>query len=208
MKVLLGEDAAQYTRALADYTQRLAPLQTALTAYAALGCPTVPTVAELAELQENPRRFLVRMLTNRQPLSLVGGMTVTPEKFWDLMDKPAGAEEFVATVEQLFPAQQGYGSNRLDVGDLELVSGQLQLKQATKDVLREQSRFYATTQRQVDEFTQLQALTAALNTIRRLPGFGHSFDTPLYLQKVLRYRGNGTGETDISINLQAVLTPR
>ena len=208
MKVLLGEDATHYNEALTTYSQRLQPLQAALNAYAALGLATVPTVAELAELQQSPRRFLVRMMTNRQPLSLVGNVTLTPDKFWDLMDKPAGAEEFVATVQQLFPEQSGFVSNRVNVEEVELVNGQLQVKQAVKDMLREQSRFYATTQAQVEEYTQVQALVTALNNIRQLPRFGSSFDPALYLQQVLRYRGHGTADTAISLNVQAVLNPR
>ena len=208
MKVLLSENPNQYQQSVANYMQRLQPLQAALDAYTALGYPTVPTVAELDELQQAPRRFLVKMLTNRQPLTMTGGLPVQPDKFWDMMEKPTGAEEFVDTVQQLFPPQQGYMSNRVSVSDLEVVNGRLQPTQALKDALLEQSRFYATTQQQVDEYAQLQIVAGALNTIRQMPHYGSSFDTAMYLQKVLNYRGNGTGASEISINVQAVLNPR
>lgn len=191
MKVLLAESAQQYDAALSEWQRRLIPLQEALDAYTALGIATVPTVNELAELQESPRSFLLKMMSNRQPITLTGGIPVTPEKAYELMQKPAGAEEFVTLVQTLFPANVSfYLSNRVAVEECELVTGQLQIKQSTKDTLREQSRIYATTQAQVDEWGQLQIIAQALNTIRQLPRYGARFNATLYLESALQATEN------------------
>lgn len=188
MKVLLAENPNDYNNALTNIQNRAAPLQTALDAYTALGIATVPTVPELDDLQRAPRSFLVKMMTNRQPLSLVGGITISADKFYEMLDKPAGGEEFVAMVTKLFANDSGspYLSNLVNVTDYELVAGQLRVTQQVKDVLKENSRTYATNQKQLDEWAQIQIIATALNTIRVMDRFGTTFNAPHYLGEALK----------------------
>lgn len=208
MKVLLAEDPNQYNNAVNAMQGRVALLQEALDAYTALGIATVPTIAELDDLQRAPRSFLVAMMTNRQPLSLVGGVTISADKFYDMLDKPAGGEEFVAMVTKLFKNETDspYFAKEVTVTDYELVAGQLRVTQAVKDVLKEQSRVYATTQAQLDEWAQIQAIATALNTIRIMPGFSSTFNAVLYLQKALVSTEQLSANTPATGNAQYVVS--
>ena len=206
MKVLLGEDTNQFENALNVAEQRLEGLLIALDAYKALGIATVPTVAEMAELQDAPRAFLVRMMTNRQPISLPGGLTVSADKFYDMLEKPAGAEEFVATVTNLFDGQSSL-HRRVNVADYELKNGRLQLKQSRKDELKEQSRFYATTDRQQFEYSQLKSISVAFNNLHQSGYFGESFSPLTYLARMLKRQGNIHKGAPAEIELQEILKP-
>lgn len=209
MKVLLADNPQHYAQVLASLQDKIAPVQKALDDYTALGIATVPTVSELAEMQEEPHSFLLKMLTNRQPITLTGGIPVSPEKAWDLMQKPAGAEEFAASIAGRFrPTETYYQLNRLNLDACELVNGRLQVKQSLKDQFKEESRVYATTQAQVDEWAQIKAIATALDAIRKMTHLGRTFDAVSYLQKALVATENLDDNRPAAGNPQFVVSPR
>lgn len=209
MKVLLSDNETAYNTRVASTTRRLEPLQAVLAAYTALGLPAVPTSADLADLWAAPRTFLVRMITGGAPLQM-GSFEVDPEEWYSILKKPEGADAFVQFVTKTKATNDQHPdwTERVPVGDAELANGQVVLKQAVKDTMREQSRLYATTQAQMDEWNALQAIATALNTIRTATGQGASFDSIAYLGKALLNKHQATNTSPVKPDPQFVVGTR
>ncbi len=189
MKILLADNPTGYNNALSQLNTKKGRLQDALAAYTALGVATVPTTADLADLWDNPKVFLGRMLLGGQPAGLVGGLAVEPARVYDLVQKPAGTDAFLAAVETLHNPEGGWEHPRVDTTIYELVNGVVQIKQATLDSLREQFRIYATSQRQKDEWDALQIVVGGLETIRQNGRMGSKFEPVEYLRRALVNEG-------------------
>lgn len=207
MKQLLAENESAYTQILAQVTARLSPLQTILSAYTALGIATVPTTADLADLWAAPRTFLVRMITGGAAVQLSGGFAVNQERVYDILEKPEGSDEFVklATKIKTSNDQSPHFGDHLPLDSAELIGGQVVLKQAVKDSLREQSRTYATTQAQLDEWNLLQTIVGALNTIRASGRHSTTFNSVQYLEKALVSQGRADGANPVKADAQFIV---
>lgn len=205
MKILLADNVQGYNNALYILTDKMARVQAALTAYAALGVAALPTTADLPDLLRNPALFLGRMLTGSQPVAFAGGLAVAPDKVYDLLQKPAGAEAFFATVASLREPSGGWTSQSIDPTVYELAGGTLQIRQAVLDNLREQFRLYATNQKQKDEWDALQTVAATLETIRQNGNFGNEFDAPDYLRQALVSEGRANALNPLKVNTAYVV---
>lgn len=193
MNVLLYENTHGYQNALQEAERGKAPLQAALAAYTALGVATQPTAEDLTDLFYHPHLFLERMLTRNAPVTVGNGLAVEPGKVWELLQKPAGTGAFFARIQELRDPPQQHPV-RPDTAHYDLENGALTLKPGVAARLLEQYRVYATTQRQLDEWEQLQLIAGALNTIRQTGRFGDgSFDAARYLQDALADRGKVHG---------------
>ena len=187
-KVLLAENATAYDNAVGQLTDKMELIRQALDAYAALGVATEPTTADLPDLWFNPKVFLERMLTGGQPMTLGNGggpLNVAPGQVYDLLQKPAGAETFLLTMERLRQTRRGDWLGAIPADAYELVGGVLRIKQAELDKVLENSRTYATSQAQKEEWDRLQAVVAALEAVRQNGRFGARFYPLDYLKQAL-----------------------
>ncbi|SMP08959.1 hypothetical protein [Chryseobacterium profundimaris] len=112
----------------------------------------------------NPRSFIVQKLTNGEVLK-VGNLTLSSEKVYDMMDRPAGLDEFITEIEHLKSDKSwreiyfGY-LNRLDI-----VNGKAVPKQSYIDEQTELNSYYIESENQNSALNLMNEIAPKLNSL-------------------------------------------
>ncbi|REC50810.1 hypothetical protein DRF62_18625 [Chryseobacterium piscium] len=168
--------------------------------------------ADLVSLFMKPRNFFVEKLNDGEVFK-IGKLTLSPEKVYDMMERPVGLDEFIISLEAL----NNYIVNRdwvdIYLGNLqhmELVNGQIIPKQSYINEQTELNSYYIETENQHAALVLMNEIKTKLNTLFALgdankmirPSVGESYADQI--QGI--FKGSGTGtERTYEVNLRSVL---
>ncbi len=138
--------------------------------FAALALPNAAPVAtaDLPDLIADPKAWLVgRFLGSGSGAFTLGGLPVNPEKVLELVQRPAGFDEFIAAVKETagwFPHQ----SYELRGAASYVVAGNGQVSVSAAAAVAQEARFkrYTATNAQDELLTDLTAVCTVLNRLR------------------------------------------
>ena len=168
-KLIYYDEAAHQaaSRNAAEMADRLTAL---LSQFAALALPSVAPVAtaDLPDLLADPSAWLVNRIFGSGTFSF-GGMPVNPQKALELIERPAGFDEFIASAKEtarwLTGVQMSYelrSASSYAVG----AGGQVHLAATVVAQLENRFKHYATTSAQEALLADLTAVCAVLNRLR------------------------------------------
>jgi hypothetical protein len=175
-----------------NISQEVNTIKTILTdiksAYGALGLAPELTVSDITAMFNNPLEALYDKLTYGKTIAF-DGLEIEKSKAMEFIKKPAGFNEFISFIEEKkrnlehLKGMQDLRNTGLE--DYEFVKGVPKLKPDSESALNQSCEYWATTQRQIDEHTELQKIADALNAIRILSGDDKAFNPNAYLEKSL-----------------------
>lgn len=147
-----------------------------VTAYNNLGISNGLQPGDLQLMILNPEHFLYDKITNGSQ-STIGGIPINKQKAFEIIEKPAGCNEFIELVrthqEQLDNAIAHDPRSRpwYNAGTFDIDNGVAVIRPSVFDKVKEHRTFYVNSEKQQNHYDKLEALSKALNNVMGLyPG--------------------------------------
>ncbi len=170
MPTLIYYDQAANQRAQQEGAEMAGRLTDLVARFAALNLPNAAPVAtaDLPDLTADPKAWLVgRFLGSGSGTFTLGGLPVYPEKVLELVQRPAGFDEFIAAAQEttVWFARLAY---ELRSAASYAVAGNGQVNLSATAAAAQEARFkrYTTTAAQDALLTDLTAVCTVLNRLR------------------------------------------
>ncbi|TRX37875.1 hypothetical protein FNW52_02960 [Flavobacterium sp. ZT3R18] len=166
-RVLLGRNEQQIRNELRMFEPRKEYFQKLVDKYAELGLKSLQE-NDLIELLENPKSFITKQITADEILN-IGGLRLNSEKLFDLIEKPAGTDEFI---NKIISDKQ----HRSTIEDYHFYLGyfivgnenKIEVKPEIIERITENCSLYIETQNQLDGYNKVNELVQIINDLNQL----------------------------------------
>lgn len=164
---------------------------------------------DLINLMRNPRSLILTKLTKGETLS-VGGIQLSSEKVFELLDKPVEVDQLINDIESLREDSSYMNHHYRNIENFEIEKGKLQIKKSLVEEITERNSKYISSDDQFKALEIAKELLPKLNKLLSLCDVSKlsSFDLygePYYapLERLFKGTGSTTSRT-YEIDLKSI----
>jgi hypothetical protein len=133
---------------------------------------------DLSLMFENPKAYVTEKLTAGENMQ-VGNLKLNKEKLFDLIEKPAGTNELIESIEKDLQNTGVREFNIWHVGCFKIIENLVVVTPEHLDHINTRFSLFIENENQKQAFEKLQGITKLINEINQLDGKKVSLDTEL-----------------------------
>lgn len=133
---------------------------------------------DLVLLFDAPKEFVTDKLTNSEQPT-VGGLKLSKDKLFDLLEKPKGTEEIIASIEKDLQTQNIREFNIWKVNSFEVSKNCVEIKKAVLESIETKHSIFINNINQQKVFDNLNKVATLINEINRLDSMKIDLDIDL-----------------------------
>lgn len=133
---------------------------------------------DLALMFENPKAYITEKLTASQNTQ-VGNLKLNKEKLFDLLEKPAGINELIQSIEKDLQDKGTREFHIWHVGCFKIIENLVVVTSEHLDHINTRFSLFIENENQKQAYEKLQGITKLINEINQLDGKKVSLDTEL-----------------------------
>lgn len=133
---------------------------------------------DLALMFENPKAYITEKLTAGENMQ-VGNLKLNKEKLFDLIEKPAGTNAFIQSIEKDLQDKGTREFHIWNVGCFKIIENLVVVNPEHLDHINTRFSLFIESENQKTAFEKLQEITKLVNEINQLEGHKLNLDTDL-----------------------------
>lgn len=165
-KILIAKNDNNIQRDLQDLKMKISYFQNFVNQYKNLGLKELDKT-DLVPLFNNPKSFITNQITKGESLK-VGGLNLSSEKLFDLIEKPIGTDELIELILKDTPNYEMHRDYIAYINDFEIIndSSKVEVSKETIERITFNNSIFADTPKKLEVWEQMQKTSKALNDLR------------------------------------------